>query len=87
MFRMDAFLCRFRIGFASLKLFISNKETLSRINDASPTSVEIIGVLVIAHSTIVWGPPSTLEATIYKSNKLYRSFNFRGNHFKIIKRY
>ena len=44
------------------------------ITEAKPTSVEIKGVLVIAHSNIDLGPPSTLDATIYRSNKLESSF-------------
>ena len=41
-----------------------------RISEAIPTSVEIIGVFVIAHSIMACGPPSILEATIYKSIQL-----------------
>ena len=38
--------------------------------------IEIIGVLVSAHSDMDCGPPSYLDATIYKSKILYNSFNF-----------
>ena len=34
------------------------------------TGAIIIGVLVIPHSNIAWGPPSNLEETMYKSKQL-----------------
>ena len=52
-------------GLASRKLSILNIEVSSNISLAIPTSVEIIGVLVIAASTIDCGPPSVLDETIY----------------------
>ena len=41
-----------------------NIDLSERIWFATPTSVDMIGVLLKAHSKIDWGPPSTLEATI-----------------------
>jgi hypothetical protein len=45
-------------------LSISKIDSVAKISEANPTSVEIIGVLVIPHSTIACGPPSILEETI-----------------------
>ena len=52
------------IGFALIKLSMLKIDSGDKMFEATPTSVEIIGVLVNAHSGIDWGPPSTLEATI-----------------------
>ena len=60
-------------GFASKNLFSSYKELGSNICPAIPTSVETIGVLVIAHSITAAGPPSTLDDTMYRFKQLYNS--------------
>ena len=58
------------MGFAFSKVSSEYIELGWRISLATPTSVEIIGVLVTAHSKTAWGPPSSLEETKYKSNIL-----------------
>ena len=54
-------------GLAELKVSIVKIDLGSKISDAIPTFVEIIGVFVAAHSNIDWGPPSYLEATMHRS--------------------
>ena len=39
-------------------------DSSDKISDATPTSVETIGVLFVAHSNIACGPPSILDATM-----------------------
>ena len=58
---------------ASLKFLMLNIDSGANISEATPTSVDKIGVFVIAHSRIACGPPSTLDVTRYKSKILYNS--------------
>ena len=57
-------------------IFCINIDFDDNISFAMPTSVEIIGVFESAHSNMACGPPSTLEATIYKFKQLYNSLIF-----------
>ena len=54
------------LGTALRKFDISKIDSRAKISGAIPTSVDIIGVFVIPHSTIDCGPPSYLDETIYK---------------------
>ena len=54
---LEIFECIFSVGIASSKFSILNIELLCKNSEATPTSVEIIGVFDKAHSIIALGPP------------------------------